>query len=487
MKLCERLQEIIGMYKNSEKKAIIYDEESMTYGELYYKAYSMAKMINQKKKNERVALFLPDGCDYLTAYFAILLADCSVFPIKVISKVYELEKNYQLCGFSVLITKEAFLKELPESYLSNKELQILTVETINVDENDISYMQSVEYRNEVAVLLNTSGTTSSPKIVRLSHTNLLATMDAYFDLDKLEEDAILLLKVPFSSSYGNFIILSSLFCHATMICKTNLISQRSFLEIIDKYRVTHFECIAPFLKVITNKDIGSDYDISSLAHIAFGGDAVGKVLIGLIMQKYPNVTIGQAYGMSEASPLIAIMDPKLSIEDKAKFQEKMLSVGKAAKGVQLKIDGNESEGELLVKGPNVMLGYLNNQEETDRVLQGGYLHTGDIAYIDEEGYVFLKGRKKNCIIVNGFNVYPEEVEEVLCKYSGVKGALVYGCIDQNQNVQIGCKIETKEKFEGKEKEIQDFCCNYLTNYKIPKKIIFVEALERNNTGKVIRK
>ena len=275
---------------------------------------------------------------------------------------------------------------MPESYLSNKELQILTVETINV-ENDISYMQSVKYRNEVAVLLNTSGTTSSSQIVRLSHTNLLATMDAYFDLDKLEEDAILLLKVPFSSSYGNFIMLSSLFCHATMICKTNLISQRSFLEIIDKYRVTHFECIAPFLKVITNKDIGSDYDISSLAHIAFGGDAVGKALIESIMQKYPNVTIGQAYGMSEASPLIAIMDPKLSIEDKAKFQEKMLSVGKAAKGVQLKIDGNESEGELLVKGPNVMLGYLNNQEETDRVLQGGYLHTGDIAYIDEEGYV----------------------------------------------------------------------------------------------------
>lgn len=227
--------------------------------------------------------------------------------------------------------------------------------------------------------------------------------------------------------------------------------------------------------------------VSSLAHIAFGGDAVGKALIESIMQKYPNVTIGQAYGMSEASPLIAIMDPKLSIEDKAKFQEKMLSVGKAAKGVQLKIDGNESEGELLVKGPNVMLGYLNNQEETDRVLQGGYLHTGDIAYIDEEGYVFLKGRKKNCIIVNGFNVYPEEVEEVLCKYSGVKGALVYGCIDQNQSVQIVCKIETKEKFEGKEKEIQDFCCNYLTDYKIPKKIIFVEALERNNTGKVIRK
>lgn len=204
------------------------------------------------------------------------------------------------------------------------------------------------------------------------------------------------------------------------------------------------------------------------------------------MQVYPNISISQGYGMTEASPLITIFDPRLSLYNKEKFFDKILSVGTAVKNVTLKIEGDMTEGELLVSGPNVMLGYLNNQAETNKVIKDGYLHTGDIAYIDEEGYVYIKGRKKNIIIIGGYNILPEEIESLLCKYKGVKAAYAYGVPDQNKNMQLECKIEVDDNFRTTELELRKFCSEELPYYKVPSKILVVDSLKRNHTGKITR-
>lgn len=438
------------------------------------------------ENNKRVALFLPDGCNYAVAYYAALFADCTILAINIQVKEKEIAWSYQMCGFSVIITDEEHYKNLPVSMARDEKVNILMIDCGEYGEEEYFLPEVEQYHNEVALLINTSGTTSNPKIVKLSHGNILSSVDAYLSSEILDEDAVFLIKVPFTSAYGNINLVSALAIHATIVYDNNMISQRNFLETISKRKITHVECISSFLTVIAQNIVKSTYDINSLKYIGFGGDVVAKDTIKRVMQLYPNISISQGYGMTEASPLITIFDPGLSLYNKEKFLDKILSVGTAVKNVTLKIEGDMTEGELLVAGPNVMLGYLDNQAETDKVIKDGYLHTGDIAYIDEEGYVYIKGRKKNIIIIGGYNILPEEIEALLCKYEGVKAAYTYGVPDQNQNMQLECKIEVDDNFNATELELRKFCSEELPYYKVPGKILVVDSLERNHTGKIAR-
>ena len=481
------LFDIITKYKNSDKIAIYENERELSYRQLYNGAINLSHQIIKKKREEKVAIFLHSGCDYIVALFAIFNSGCTVVPININAMQNELLWDYQVCEFSYLVTSAKYINRLPDKIKENKELYILVSDDVSLKNSYETWRGDEQDINDIALLMNTSGTTSNMKFVMLSHNNIMSCVESFADSAKYSDEMILLIKCAFSSSYGNAVLLSALFKHATVVCGDNIISQRNFLELIEKRKVTDVECISSFLHVITQNELSQKYNIKSLKCICFGGDVAYKETIIRLHQVYQDIAISQRYGMSEASPMITVFDSSISRNDKMMFDNKISSVGTAIKNVELKIDRDAYEGELLVRGPNVMVGYYNNQEETEKTIVDGWLHTGDVASIDEDGFVFIKGRKKNIIIVGGYNVLPEEVENILCSYSGVNLAFVYGGDDENNGQRIECKIEVSSEFNSTELELKKYCRSVLPTYKVPHKIQIVDSINRNHSGKIARK
>lgn len=482
-----KLYDILTKYKDSEKIAISSNSEDITYNQLYKRALAFSGMIERREDSDNIiAIYLPNNADYVISYFAVLMAGCTLFPINISTKQDELIADYNICQFTYLITDAQNYKKLPDKLINESELRIFVMEEINnIEQNrSISY-KTDDSKNNVALLINTSGTTSNSKFVMLSHENLFSTVDAYVSTGRLNEDVRLLHIIPFSSSYGNMVLLGILAAKATIVFAGNLLSHKHFCEIVQEKKITHFECVSSFLYVISQNDNISQYDLSSLKHIGFGGDSASKDVVKKLLKLYSNAKLSQGYGLSEAAPLITRFDPDISRQDEGKFLNKITSAGTAVKDVQIKLD-TLPEGEILVIGPNVMLGYYKNQEETNKVLHDGYLHTGDIGYIDDEGFLYIRGRKKNIIIVGGHNVFPEEIEAVLCNYKSVKSAYVYGAENERMGQQIECKIEVDSDFYSTDVELKKYCDQYLPIYKIPTNIYIVDSITRNKTGKIKR-
>lgn len=174
-----KLYEIITKYKDSNKIAIFSNSYNLTYSQLYRRAITFAGMLKKQENADNIiAIYLPNNVDYIASYFAVLLADCTVFPINILTKQEELSTDYNVCRFTYLITDEMNYKKLPDRLIKESALQILVVEHINIDQNGIFPLNTEDMKNNVAMLINTSGTTSNSKIVMLSHDNLLATVDS---------------------------------------------------------------------------------------------------------------------------------------------------------------------------------------------------------------------------------------------------------------------------------------------------------------------
>ena len=240
--------------------------------------------------------------------------------------------------------------------------------------------------------------------------------------------------------------------------------------------------VPPIYNYLTR--MGSPEDLSSVRTFVSGGAALPQKVAELFQQKY-GTPILEGYGLSEASPVVA-----LNPWSKTKF----CSIGRPLPDVSVRIVNAKGEtlqpgdiGELVVQGPNVMHGYYNLPLETSRALRNDWLHTGDIAYQDIEGYLFIVDRLKDMIIINGENVYPREIEELLYSFPGVVEVAVIGVPDtlRGEAVRAYIAMENENLFDRK--AIRDFLQPLLAGYKLPRDIIRVDALPKNKTGKIMKR
>jgi long-chain acyl-CoA synthetase len=253
-----------------------------------------------------------------------------------------------------------------------------------------------------------------------------------------------------------------------------------------KYRVTHYEGGASVI-VLMEKMAGRPipYDISTLTSFGFGGSKVPGSVVENVLRAYPGIGLYQGYGSTETSALITKTSVFIPV--------KPGSVGTAITNVEVAIETDDGitsaplvEGEIVVGGPNVMLGYLGDEAATKRALGNGYLHTGDIGYLDEDGYLFISGRKKTMIIVRGFKVYPEEVEACIVGSALVKECLVYGQADALGN-EIICADIVPARPGVKAEDIKSYCASHLAEYKRPHRITVCESIRKNASGKIDRR
>lgn len=333
-----------------------------------------------------------------------------------------------------------------------------------------------------ALIMCTSGTTGRPKGVMLSEKNLTANLTAiasYFRIGK--EDSILIARPLYHCAVltGEFLI--SLVKGTKIRFYSEAFNPKALLDLINEYAITAF-CATPTLLSImtrfTRKGAGR-----SLRHIVVSGECMGKETGKRIAGTFSGADIYHVYGLTEAAPRISYLPP-------AEFSKHPDSVGIPLPGVSLKIlksdatpAGTNEEGVLWVRGDNVMMGYYNDPDQTQKVLRDGWLCTGDIALIDQNGLIKIRGRKDDLIIRAGMNIYPQEVENSVKQDSRVREVLVYGLTDGPAGVQLGMDIVGN--FASVE-EVKNLCAQTLPGYQIPTQIRLLDALPKNGSGKIIR-
>ena len=334
--------------------------------------------------------------------------------------------------------------------------------------------------DEVAMILYTAGTTGKPKGVMLTHANLVSNAYAAAQTKKLS----FLMALPLSHSYG-ITAMNAAYVRGQGTVLLKWFSPAETLKSIEKYRLTRMSAVPTMFNYLLNFPGAEDYDTSSMWEWTSGAAPLPVELIEAFQNKFGG-TILEGYGLTETSPVVSA--------HRLGMKTKPGSVGKPVEDVQVRIvddDGNElargEVGEIAVRGPNVMKGYFENPEATAFTVKDGWLHTGDMGYIDEDGYLFIVDRKKEMIIRGGFNVYPREVEEVLYAHPAVIEAGVIGIPDDMLGEEVKAFVALKEGQTTTEEELIQHCEANLAQFKCPKIVEFLPALPKSLVGKVLRK
>jgi long-chain acyl-CoA synthetase len=259
----------------------------------------------------------------------------------------------------------------------------------------------------------------------------------------------------------------------------------AFCRNIQEYGVVATTLVPTMAALLLNHPAIESYDLSTLEQVAFGAAPAPVELIRQFEEK-TGASVRMVYGLTEAAPIVTA--------DRISSPRKDGSCGFAIPGVEIAImDPDDAPlkagelGEICVRGPNVMAGYHRLPEETARTVRDGWLHTGDVGYLDEDGYLFIVDRLKDLIIRGGLNVYPHDVEEVLAKHPGVAEAAVVGIPDATYGEEVEAFVVRRIGTGSTEDELMDFCREHLAKYKSPRRVTFMPDLPRNQVGKVLKR
>jgi acyl-CoA synthetase (AMP-forming)/AMP-acid ligase II len=338
------------------------------------------------------------------------------------------------------------------------------------------------------ILLKTSGSTSRPKRVVLSHRNALASSRAHRASVEHGPDEVSLVALPMSYGYCHTTqLVAQIDTGGTLALLPGTFLARTFAEAVSDARATTTTLVPAMLTLLAKASAGTEPKLKSLRSIVFGGASVGPALLDQLRSRYPWVELIETYGQTEAGPRIATMRA-------ADARLRPGSVGCAVPGMRIVICSTSTGetlpfgevGEVVVRGDGVMSGYHGDPAATADVLRDGWLHTGDLGRLDEQGFLYLAGRLRNLIITAGRNVNAEEIEEYLRQIPGIADAAVFGEPDELRGETIHAAIVARTGAFPVEGEIRAFLVSRLERYKLPHRISFVGELPRTENGKIDR-
>jgi long-chain acyl-CoA synthetase len=334
--------------------------------------------------------------------------------------------------------------------------------------------------NDPAVIIYTAGLTGKPLGAVLTHGNLLSQSELLRSVYHSTEKERGMAVIPLFHAFGAVAnMLAPVRIGASAVLQDR-ITMDAIFNTIQKEKVTYIAAVPRlFLGMIFHGD-ADNYDVSSLDFCITGGSAMPPEFIPVFEEKF-NVILREGYGLTEASPVCSV--------GRRELMHKPGSIGTLIPGVEAKVvDEQDNDlpkneiGELLIRGDNVMQGYYKDNVATARVMRNGWLHTSDLARIDEDGYIFLTGRKKRMIITSGFNVYPREVETVLELHPAVKACMVVGEPNLLRGEIVKALIAKNPDVQIDEREISRHCRTYLSSYKVPREIQFVESIDMHSSS-----
>jgi long-chain acyl-CoA synthetase len=471
--------------KAPARPVIFSGEQQVSYGQLLEQTYALANHLREGlglRPGGRVGLWLKNCPEFVPAMFGILAAGGVVTPINNFLKPNELGFILNDAEVDLLITDSSAEEALQALRTARPGLKSWQIEDFpNLPPAGAPDL-GVQAENDVAVIIYTSGTTGRPKGAMLSHGNLLANVESCRCMLKaVSADRFVVVLPMFHSFMMTVGILLPALVGGSMVLVKSLHPPKNIIQEIIMHQATILPCIPQFFRALANAPLPPNLPL----RICVSGGAPLPVEILREFNQKMTIPLIEGYGLSEASPVVS-MNP-------LKGPRKEGSIGIPVPGVEVSVQDDNGQilpsgqtGEICVRGGNVMLGYWNQPEETSKVLRNGWLLTGDIGHADEDGYLYITDRKKDMLLVNGINVYPREIEEILYQFPGVKEAAVIGVPDARRGEQPIAFVATNEGTVLEEKLVQQFVRDRLADYKVPKKVVFMPALPRNATGKILK-
>jgi len=484
--------------------AIIYENNRIDYAQLYNLVLKLAFILEKEeiKKGDRIVILLNNSINYVISYFAILKLGAIVVALNPDTTSLELEELLNDVEPKGVITNKICLQYLSKIvYLDYLKFIIIEEKTeikgfnnkktfvlldILKQQNRFSNSKVMLNKDDIAQIIYTSGTTGKPKGIMLTHANLISNTNSIIKYLKLTKQDRLLVILPFYYSYGNSLLLTHIKVGATLVIVTQFVFLNKVLELMIKEGVTGFSGVPSSYALLLHKSKIKELEFPKLRYITCAGGALPKENILKLKEILQKVEIYIMYGQTEASARLSYLEP-------SKLISKLGSIGKGIPGVELKVKnrvGKEIKpgelGEIVVKGDNIMKGYWKQPKETKKVLKEDGLHTGDLATIDEDGYIYIVGRRSEMIKTGAYRVSPQEIEGILTKHQDVLECGVVGVPDTILGEVIKAFVVLTENGTSDNKELLRFCKKNLPYYKIPTYIEFVASLPKTKSGKIKR-
>lgn len=484
----------------SENIALIFGEKKLTYREFNQEANRLAHGLIHLgiKPGDRVAILLNNSPEFIISYFAILKAGASVVPLNTMFKEGELKYILSDSRSRLVLALSSFREILNKVSSALPHLKHKVIFDKRWLWRDISYagLRKRQPINEpsigrhreaddVAAILYTSGTTGRPKGAMLTHNNLLSNVASIKEAFKSVSPEVMLCVLPLFHAFAATVcMLFPLSFGSTVVIMERFIA-RDVLRSIAEHRVTIFAGVPPMYAVLANIS-PEKYDLSCWRLAISGGAALPVEVMNAFESKY-RIPIYEGDGPTECSPVTSV--------NPIGGRRKPGSIGLPVPGVEMRIVNEEGKhlpperiGEIVVKGRNVMKGYLNQPEATAEAIRDGWFHTGDIGKKDREGYFYILDRKKDMVNVAGFNVYPREIEEVLYTHPKIAEAAVVGIIHNGLRGEVPkAFIILREGEKMSKEEVINYCQDKIANYKVPRYVEFRESLPMTPTGKVLKR
>lgn len=483
--------------KFGEYTAVHFEGRSLSNIEqdTYAKKLAAVLLDHRVGPGDRVLVQMSNCPEVLAAFQAIWKIGAVIVPVTPQLGVREVRFLVENSETKIVITLPIFAQRLGEATQGIPTCEHLFIigETDGPGAEDVRPLlesatpyETLHNRDDddMALLLYTSGTTGRPKGVMLTHENLVSNHQAVADLDRFEERSNTLLALPLSHSFGVLMMNLISISGATASIHKKFVP-RELVEAIETFKITRFGVVPTMLTGFINFADRDRYDLSSLETINSGGAILPKE-VRVEFERLYDCRVIEGYGLSECAPTAT------SYHNDDTYRPG--SVGKAIPGVKVTIQNAEGhtlppgeQGEICIQGPNVMKGYWKDEEATRIALDGGWLRSGDVGYLNEDGYLYITDRIKDLIIKGGENISPREIEEAIHEHPAVAEAAVIGVPDPKYGENIWAVVATKPGADTTERELLEHTAKFVTKFKIPARVIFRDELPKNPTGKISKK
>jgi long-chain acyl-CoA synthetase len=451
----------------------------------------------QCSPGDRVALLFRNSPHYVAAYYGILSAGCVAVPLNPHERGVVLMRQLEHCGARLLIGDIRH----PEWSMVAEAARMRGIQCLDVAAEDES--DSLEHyvtrmgalttaakanasADDLAMIVYTSGTTGRPKGVMLSHRNLAVNTASIVEYLELHERDRGIAVLPFQFAYGNSVLHTHLAAGAELLLEDSMAFPHAVLQRMADMHVTGFSGVPSTFSILLSRCNLKEFELSALRYVTQAGGPLSRDSIVKLRAQLPEARFFVMYGQTEATARLTYLPPE-------QLNDKLGSVGIGISGVEIDVvrpDGSRADscevGEIVARGPSVMLGYLDDTEGTRTALHGGWLHTGDLGYVDRDRFLYVVGRAAEMIKVGAFRISPQEVEEVIATIPGVADVGVTAVPDDVLGHAIKAVIVLSAGRQMDVRTVKAHCRRNLATYKVPKFVEFSAALPYTTTGKVQR-
>jgi long-chain acyl-CoA synthetase len=487
--------------RNPDKVAIIFDDFKLTYAQLNGAANQVANALVGAgiKRGDRVGMMLPNVPQFPIIYFGILKAGGIAVPMNVLLKGREVAYYLSDSEASAFFYWDMFAadatagaREAP-SVKNLIQVGIAPADAPEGGQDFFAFMGTQKPTfdtvatnpDDTCLIIYTSGTTGQPKGAELTNLNLFECCHLGTHIFTFDQDDVILAVLPMFHSFGLSNVVNGGIHGGITLTLMPRFDADKCLQVIQRDKVSLFLGVPTMYFALLNHPERSTYDLSSLRLCVSGGASIpGEVIKS--WEQSTGTKILEGYGLSETSPTATF--------NQIETGQKVGSIGKPIWGVEVKIfDEQDNEvpqgerGEIVIKGHNVMKGYWRRPEATAEAIKNGWFHSGDIGYIDDEGFIFIVDRKKEMIIRGGFNVYPREIEEVIYMHASIAEAAVVGIPDEKFGEEIHAVVAAKPGMTIDPDELIAFVKERVAAYKYPRTVEVVKELPKGPTGKIMKR